>query len=247
MRLTDAVLGAVLAVMPAVSSAAELQVWSSNAMREALRAAVPAFEAASSHKVAMTFIGSAEMLKRLRAGVTGIDLIVLQDSTIDELASAGIVVGGSRIDFARSLVGVAVRAGAPHPDISSAEALKRTLLASKRIVISTGPSGIYVLGLFERMGIPREKIFQTASGTQSGPIVASGEADIGFQQVSELLPIKGIDFLGPLPAEIQHVTVFSGGIHVASKAPQAARDLMLFLVSPAAAPVLRTKGMEPAQ
>ena len=245
--LRDAVLAAALAVMPASSLAADLRVWSSNAMREALLAAAPAFEASSGHKVAFDFIGSAEMLKRLRAGETGMDLIVLQASTIDELAAAGIVVPGSRVDFARSLVAVAVRAGAPRPDISSGEALKRTLLAARSIVISSGPSGIYVAALFDRMGIPREKVVQTSSGTQSGPIVARGEADIGFQQLSELLPVKGIDILGTLPKDIEHVTVFSGGIHAAAKAPQAARDLMQYLASPAAAPVLRAKGMEPAQ
>lgn len=216
-------------------------------MREALLAAAPAFEASSGHKVATTFIGSEAMLKRLRAGETGIDVIVLQTSSIDELAAAGIVVPGSRIDFARSLVAVAVRAGAPRPDISSGEALKRAVLASKSVVISSGPSGIYVAALFDRMGIPRDKVVQTASGTQSGPIVARGEADIGFQQLSELLPVKGIDILGTLPPDIEHVTVFSGGIHAAAKAPQAARELMQFLASPAAAPVLRTKGMEPAR
>jgi molybdate transport system substrate-binding protein len=231
--------------MPSLSSAAELHVWSSNAMREALHALAPGFEASSGNKVAMTIMGSEAMLKRLRAGETGMDLVVLQASTIDELAAEGIVARGSRVDFSRSLIAAAVRSGAPRPDISSGEALKRTVLASKSVVVSSGPSGIYLVGLFERMGIPREKVSQAPSGTQTGPIAARGEADIAFQQMSELLPVRGIDILGTLPKDIEHVTLFSGGLHAAAKEPQAARALMHYLASPAAAPVLRTKGMEP--
>ena len=105
---------------------------------------------------------------------------------------------------------------------------------------------MYLSGLFERMGIPREKVVQVKPGTSSGEVVARGDGDIGFQQVSELLPLTGIDYLGPLSPDVQHVTVFSGGIHVAAADPQAARELMKFLASPAAAPVLRAKGLEPA-
>ena len=229
-----------------MTGAADLRVMSSNAMREALRVLVPQFEQSSGHKVALTFIGSADIMQRLRAGEGGVDAVILQASSVDALAADGRVVSGSRVDFARSMIGVAVRAGAPRPDIGSGEALKRALLASKSIIISSGPSGIYLSGLFERMGIPREKVVQSKPGTQSGEVVARGEAEIGFQQVSELLPVKGIEYLGPLPPDIQHVTVFSGGIHAAAAEAQAARELMKFLASPAAAPTLRAKGMQPA-
>ena len=195
----------------------------------------------------MTFIGSADMLKRLRAGEKGVEVVVLQISSIDELIAEGRVVPGSRVDFARSQVGAAVRAGAPRPDISSGEALKKTLLAAKSIVVSSGPSGVYMLGLFERMGIPKEKYRQAASGVQTGELVARGEAELCFQQLSELLPVKGIDFLGPLSADVGHVTVFAGGVHTAAAEPQAARAFMQFLASPAAAAALRAKGMEPAK
>ncbi len=228
------------------ANAADIQVMSSNAMREALRELAPQFEKASGHKVTMSFIGSADIMKRMRAGEGGVDVLVLQDSSVDALAKEGKVVAGSRLDFAKSPIGVAVRAGAPKPDISSGEALKRALLASKSIIISSGPSGIYLSGLFERMGIPREKIVQSKPGTQSGEVVARGEADIGFQQVSELLPVKGIEFLGPLPPDIQHVTVFSGGIHAGAKQPEAAKALIRFLASPRAVPVIKQKGMDPA-
>jgi molybdate transport system substrate-binding protein len=207
--------------------------------------AAPHFEKASGHKVSMAFVGSVDILKRLRAGDKNADLIVLQVSSIDELAAEGLVVKGSRVDFARSLVGAAVRAGAPRPDISSGDALKRTLLAAKSIVVSSGPSGTYMLGLFERMGIPRDRTMQARPGVQTGLLVARGEAELCFQQVSELLPVKGIDFLGPLPADVGHVTVFAGGLHSAAADPPAARALMQYLASPAAAPVLNAKGMAP--
>ena len=236
-----------LSLVAGIAGAADIRVLSSNAMREVLLEIAPQFEKASGHKLTMTFIGSADILKRLRAGEKGMELVVLQISSIDEQIAEGRLVPGSRVDFARSLVGAAVRAGAPRPDISSGEALKRTLLASKSIVVSSGPSGIYMLGLFEKMGIPREKYRQAAPGVQTGELVARGEAELCFQQLSELLPVKGIEFLGPLSADVGHVTVFAGGIHAAAAEPRAARALMQYLASPAAAPVLRAKGMEPAQ
>ena len=240
-----------LSLVAGIAGAADIRVLSSNAMREVLLEIAPQFEKASGHKLVMTFIGSADILKRLRAkeggDAGGVELVVLQISSIDEQIAEGRLVPGSRVDFARSLVGAAVRAGAPRPDISSGEALKRTLLASKSIVVSSGPSGIYMLGLFEKMGIPREKYRQAAPGVQTGELVARGEAELCFQQLSELLPVKGIQFLGPLSADVGHVTVFAGGIHAAAAEPQAARALMQYLASPAAAPVLRAKGMEPAQ
>ena len=243
-------LGALIATcacMAGSAVAAEVRVLSSNAMREVLLEAAPQFEKASGHKVAMEFVGSVDILKRVRSGDKSADLIVLQVSSIDELAAEGLVVKGSRVDFARSLVGAAVRTGAPRPDISSADALKRTLLAAKSVVVSSGPTGVYMLGVFERMGIPRERYTQAKPGVQTGLLVARGEAELCFQQVSELLPVKGIDFLGALPAEVGHVTVFAGGLHSAAADVQAARTLMQYLVSPAAAPVLKVKGMEPAK
>ena len=243
-------LGALIAACTYVAGsagAAEVRVLSSNAMREVLLDAAPQFEKASGHKVSMAFVGSVDILKRLRAGDKSADLIVLQVSSIDELAAEGLVVKGSRVDFAHSLVGAAVRAGAPRPDISSGDALKRTLFAAKSIVVSSGPSGTYMLGLFERMGIPRDRYMQAKPGVQTGLLVARGEAELCFQQVSELLPVKGIDFLGPLPADVGHVTVFAGGLHSAAADREAARALMQYLASPAAAPVLNAKGMEPAK
>src|SRR6185295_11235423 len=137
------------------------------------------------------------------------------------------------------------RAGAPRPALGSGEAVKRAVLAAKSIALSTGPSGVYLQAVFERWGVPRAKVLTAKPGMAAGEMVANGEAEIGFQQLSELLPVKGIDFLGPLPQDIQHRTVFSGGVHAKTPHPQLARDLLLFLKTPGVAPVLRAKGMEP--
>jgi len=142
-----------------------------------------------------------------------------------------------------------VRAGAPKPDIGSAEALKQALLAASSIAYSTSASGVFLAGLFQRMGIAdalRPKIRQSPPGVPVGELIARGEVEIGFQQVSELLPIAGIDYLGPLSADIQHSTVFSAGLHIGAKEPQAAKELIEFIKAPAAAPVIRKSGMEPA-
>jgi molybdate transport system substrate-binding protein len=230
-----------------MAQATEIKVLASNALKEAYLELVPGFEKASEHKVATTWAGTNDILKRMAAGET-CDLVIMAGPAIDELIKQGKIVPGSRVDLAKSGVGVAVRAGAPKPDISSGDALKRALLAAKSIAYSSGPSGVYLAGLFQRMGIADElkpKIKQTQPGNPVGEVIARGEAEIGFQQISELLPIAGIDYIGPLPPDIQHVTVFSGGIHTGAKAPDAAKALVKFITAPAAVPVIKKKGMEP--
>jgi len=186
-------------------------------------------------------------VSRLKAGET-VDLVILSAAAIDDLGTLGIVAPGGRFDLAKSGVAVAVRAGAARPDISSGEALKRTVLAARSIVYSKGPSGVYLSGLFERMGIAgqlKPKV-QVVQGEPTGAVVARGEAEIAFQQMSELLPVPGIDIIGPLPDDVQEITVFSAGLHARAGAPDAAKALVRFLTNPAAAPVIRAKGMEPA-
>jgi len=176
------------------------------------------------------------------------DLVIMAGPALDDLIKQGKIVPGSRVDLAKSGVGVAVRAGAPKPDISSGDALKRALLAAKSIAYSSGPSGVYMEGLFQRLGIADEikpKLKQTQPGNPVGEVIARGDAEIGFQQVSELLPIAGIDYIGPLPSDIQHITVFSGGIHTGAREPDAAKALVKFITAPAAVPVIKKKGMEP--
>jgi molybdate transport system substrate-binding protein len=145
-------------------------------------------------------------------------------------------------------VAVAVRAGAPKPDISTTEALKKTLLAAKSIGYSTGPSGNYVIGMFQRMGIADEiksKLKQTPTGVFVATLIASGDAEVGFQQVSELIAAPGVDYVGPLPADIQQMTVFSSGILVGAQEVDGAKALVKFITAPAAAAAFKKRGMEP--
>jgi len=247
LRAVAAILGVGILVLAGSALAEEIRVISSNAFRQAYLQLIPEFESASGHKVVTSFVGGVDLMKRMKAGESA-DLVILAGGSLDELIQLGKVVPGSRVDLARSGVGVAVRAGAPRPDISSADALKRALLAATSIGYSTGASGTHFVRMFERMGIADElkpKIKQAAPGVPVGDLVARGEVEIGFQQVSELLPVAGIDFLGPLPPQMQQFTVFAGGIHAGAKAPAAARALALFLASPDTAQVKRNKGMEP--
>jgi len=225
----------------------EIKVMASAAFKEAYLELVPEFERSTGHKVVTLWVPSVQMMTRLKGGET-VDLVVMSAASLAELIEHGMIDAGNRFDLAKSGVGVAVKAGAARPDISSGEALKRAVLAAKSIVYSTGPSGIYLAGLFQRMGIAdqiKHKIKQV-QGEPAGASVARGEAELGFQQVSELLPVPGIDLIGPLPADVQQITVFSAGLHVAARHPDAARALVSFLTAPAAAPVIRKKGMEPA-
>ena len=224
---------------------AEIKVILSAAFKEAYLELVPQFERSAGHKVESLWVPSVQMMSRLKGGETA-DLVILSAASLEELRKAGLI--SERTDLARSGIGVAVKSGARKPDLSSGEAVKRAVLAAKGIAYSTGPSGIYLMGLFQRMGIAetiKSKVKQV-QGEPAGGVVARGEAEIAFQQVSELLPVPGIDFVGPLPADIQQITVFSAGLHVAAKQPDAARALVKFLTAPAAAPVIRKKGMEPA-
>ena len=234
-------------LLAGIAEAAEIKVLSTQATEEAYRELVPQFEKASGNKVTTTFTGTLDANKRLAAGES-YDLLIMSGPSIDEHIKGGKVVPGSRVDVAKSGVGVGVKAGAPKPDISTVEALKKTLLAAKSIGYSTGPSGNYVVGLFQRMGIADEvkpKLKQTPTGVFVGSIIASGEAEIGFQQVSELSHFAGVDYVGPLPADVQYITVFASGIATGAKEADAAKALVKFITAPAAAPAFNKRGMEP--
>jgi molybdate transport system substrate-binding protein len=230
-----------------LAGAAEIKVLSTQATEEAYRELVPQFEKATGHKVTTVFTGTLDANKRLAAGES-YDLLIMSAPSIDEHIKGGKVVAGSRVDLAKSGVGVAVKAGAPKPDIGTTETLKKTLLSAKSIGYSTGPSGVYVVGLFQRMGIADEikgKLKQTPTGVFVGSIIASGEAEIGFQQVSELSHFPGLDYVGPLPAEVQQFTTFSSGIMAGAKEAEAAKALATFVTAPAAAAAYKKRGMEP--
>jgi molybdate transport system substrate-binding protein len=236
-----------LVFLSTTAHAAEIKVLSTQAVEGAYRELVPLFEKASGHKVITTFTGTVDADKRIASGEI-YDLVIMAGPAIDALVSAGKVTPGTRVDLASSGVGVAVRAGAVKPDIHSTDALKNALFAARSIGYSSGPSGVYIAGLFRKLGIADQlqpKLKQTPTGVFVGSIIASGEVEIGFQQVSELAHYPGIDYVGPLPADIQHVTVFSIGRHRQAVAIDAAREWVAFLTSPAAAAVFRSKSMDP--
>ena len=234
-------------LLPNLASAAEIKVLASGATKEAYVELVPDFEKSSGHRVVTTWTGSANIKKQIAAGDV-YDLVIVGGPEIDSFIQEGKVVPGSRVDLMKSGVGVGVRAGAPKPDISSSEALKKTLLSAKTIGYSTGPSGDYVVSLLDRMGIAdqvKPKLKQVPSGARIATFITSGEAEIGFQQISELIHAPGVDYVGPLPPDVQKITVFSSGIHSAAKQPEAAKELVKFLTAPPAASVIKKHGMEP--
>jgi molybdate transport system substrate-binding protein len=239
------VAAALAAALAPAAGAAEIKVIASNAVREPYRELVPVFEKASGHKVTIDWGGTVDIVKRVGGGEVA-DIVIIPAGRIDDFVKQGTLV--ARIDVARSGVGAAVRAGGARPDISSAAALKATLLAAKSIVLSSGPSSLYLPTLFQAMGIAdqlKPKIIQIGPGLPVGEAVARGEGEIGFTQMSELMSVKGVDYLGPLPADVQMITVFSASVHAAATAPDAARALLKFLTAPQAAAVLKRHGMEP--
>jgi molybdate transport system substrate-binding protein len=221
-----------------------MRVLASLAIKEAYLELVPAFEAKTQHKVDTEWLGMVDILKRVKAGESA-DIVIASQKALGELKSLGKV--AVVVDLAKSGAAVAVKKGAKRPDIGSGEAVKRALRAAKSIAYSSGPSGVYLVALIQKWGLAEElrpKCTQTPPGTAVGPLVARGEAEIGFQQMSELLPFTaGIDIVGPLPADIQVITTFSGGVHVAARQADAARAWLAFIASSAA--MLKKHGMEP--
>jgi molybdate transport system substrate-binding protein len=234
-------------LLSGAAGAAEIKVLSTQATEEAYKELVPQFEKASGHKVTTVFTGTLGAMKRLSDGES-YDLLIMSRQSIDELTKSGKVVAGSRTDIAKSGVGVAVGKGKPKPDISSVDALKKTLLSAKSVGYSTGPSGVYVITMFQKLGIADEikgKLKQTPTGVFVGSIIANGDVEIGFQQVSELTFFPGIDYVGPLPAEVQLITVFSAGMAAGAKQADAAKSLMSFISAPAAAAVYKKHALDP--
>jgi len=226
---------------------------SSMATRQLLAELTSSFTARSGHTVAIESVGGVDAAKRVQAG-EAFDVVILASDAIDKLIVAGVVAPGSRVDLVRSGVAVAVRAGKELPDIASEAAVKRAVLAAKSISYSTGPSGVALAKLFERWGIAEEiksRMVQAPTGVPVGTLVASGEVELGFQQLSELLHFDGITVVGPLPAAIQITTIFSAGLPVRhntdSARAKAVKSLLDYMISPEAAEAKRRQGMEPCQ
>ena len=207
----------------------------------------PQFERANDCKIAISYDPAKVMLARIQKGETA-DLAILGSGAIDELVKQRKISAGSRRVLARCRVGVAVLAGKPRPDISSVEAFKRTLLGAKSVAYTQeGASGMHFAGLIERLGIAEQVKAKAVRqpGGLIGELVAAGKAEIAIQQIPELMAVAGIELVGPLPAEIQLVTVSSAGIFAGTKQAEAAQSFIRFLVTPAAARVMKAKGLEP--
>ena len=192
--------------------------------------------------------GGVDAARRVQAGEP-FDVVVLAADAIDRLVAAGRVVAGSRTDLARSAVAIAVRAGAQPPAVDSEDALRRAVLSARSLGYSTGPSGVALARLFERWGIAaaiRDRLVQAPPGVPVGTLLARGEVELGFQQLSELMHLDGVAVLGPMPRGCEIVTVFSAGLCTASPRAEAVRALLAFLRSPEAGPAKRRNGMEPA-
>lgn len=221
---------------------------SSMATRALLAELSQAYAQRSGTAVAIESVGGVDAAKRVRDG-EAFDVVVLASDALGKLVDAGCVLAGSVVDLVHSGVAVAVKAGAPRPDLASEDAVKAAVLAAKSIGYSTGPSGTALLALFERWGLAAQlqsRLVQARAGVPVGALVAGGEVELGFQQRSELIHLAGIDLVGDLPPAIRIDTIFSAGICTACAQPEAARALLAFMASPDTADAKRRQGMEPA-
>lgn len=242
-------IGALGAIMiMSAANAAEINLLGSTAMREALDELVPLFEKQSGHKVVMNLQPAARLVITVKDGAPA-DLVMTTPDNLDDLTKAGRLVPGTRVDFVHARVGVAVRAGAPRPDISTPDGFKAAMLAAKSVGISRGPSGVHLMKTMEKLGIAdqvKAKAVVPDLGVRVGSLVAKGDAEIGVQQIGELLPIAGIDYIGPLPAALQTVIVYGLARSTNAKEWPAAEALVKFLTAPSMAPLLKKIGLDPA-
>jgi molybdate transport system substrate-binding protein len=236
---------------PRGAHAAEIKVLTAGAFKQVLVALVPEFEKQTGHKVILDNDTVGALTKRIDGGET-FDVAVLTPGAVKDLVGKGKLAAGGGANLARVGVGVMVKAGAPVPDISTVEAFKRALLAAKSVAYidpaSGGSSGIYIAGLLDKLGVaaevkPKAKLKQ---GGYVADLIVKGEAELGIHQISEIVPVKEVTLVGPLPAEIQNYTVYAAGLGAGAKDNEAAKALIKTLTGPAAAAVLKSKGMEAA-
>lgn len=237
----------VLAVAGAYASAADIKVLSSNGVHSATVVLVPAFERATGHRVSIDYYTANQVIDKIKAGAKA-DLVIITRPTADGLLREGKIIPGTDKIVGRSGVGVAIRAGLPKPDISTPEALKRALLAAKSITFTkTGGSGIHFAKVAEKLGIAAEVNAKAKipEGGAVGPLVARGEAEMAVQQIPELMAVKEIQYVGPLPKELQTSTVFTTGVLSDAAQSDAAKTLIAFLMTPESVKVFKSKGLDP--
>jgi molybdate transport system substrate-binding protein len=231
-----------------IANAAEIKIFSTRAIATVLDKVGPEFERTTGHRLNITTDIAIRMVRRIRDGEP-FDFLVAAPGQMDALIKEGTIIPETRTDLTRSGIGVEVRAGAPKPDISSVEAFKRALLNAKSIVyLREGQSGVYLAGMLERLGIAdaiKAKVTRPETDIVS-ELVAKGEIELGMIVITQILTTPGVELVGPLPAEIQSYITFTGGVSTASREPNAAKELIKFLTGPAALPVIRAQGMEPA-
>ena len=235
---------------PRGAGAAEIKVLTAGAFKQVVVALVPDFEKQTGHKVTVDNETVGGLLKRIDGG-EAFDVLFISPGALNDLAKKGKIVDGSGVPLARVGVGVMVKAGAPKPDVSTVDAFKKALLDAKSVAYidpaSGGSSGIYVAGLLDKLGIA-DQVKAKAKLKKGGyvaDLIKSGEAELGIHQISEIVPVKEVTLVGPLPAEIQNYTTYAGGLSSAAKDPEAAKALLKVFTGPAATELLKSKGMEP--
>jgi molybdate transport system substrate-binding protein len=243
---------AALPLLARRAAAAEIQVMASGGLTAGYRLLIPAFQSATGHT--LTTVQGASMgqapdaIPQRLARNEPADVLLLAADGLEALIARGLAQPGSRVDIARSLIGMAVRKGAPRPDISTVDAFRQVLLNAQSIAYSASASGVYIeTEMYRRLGIHDQVMPKSRRilSERVGTVVARGDAEIGFQQVSELLPIEGIDYIGTIPEAVQQPTIFCAGIAANARNPEEARALIRFLASAEAAPVLARTGLEP--
>ena len=246
--LNITVVAAAIAALNAGAQAADIKVICSNGFQAVMRELGPQYEHATGHKLIVSY-GLAAVLGKAIEGGEAFDLTILAPPQIDALIQQGRIAADSRAVLARSGIGVMVRSGAPKPDISTVDAFKRALLNAKSIAFPPqGQSGIYLVGLIERLRLTealKTKMMPIPNGPLTGETVARGEAELGITPIGELLAVKGVALVGPLPAEVQNYIVQTAGVSATAAQGAAARDFLKFLMAPANAHVIAEKGMEP--
>jgi molybdate transport system substrate-binding protein len=243
------VVAAMISGLATAAAAAEIRVMHGGAFTQVIAGIVPDFEKQTGHKVTLERETVGALTKRIEEG-RPFDIAILTPGAIEDLAKTGKIAPGSRVNLARVAVGVVVKAGAPKPDISTVEAFKRALIAAKSVAYidpaAGGSSGIYVAGLLDKLGVA-DAVKPKAVLIHGGAVaehIAMGEAELGIHQISEILPVAGVTLVGPLPREIQNYTTYSAGLSVGAKDNEAAKALIKALTGPAAAEVIKSKGME---